>query len=45
MRKNGIHSCVCQFFFVSLQPIYVCACVRAFIHGVKVYGVQCKIEY
>ena len=21
MQKNGIHYCVCQFFFVSLQPI------------------------
>ena len=21
MQKNGIHYCVCQFFFVSLQQI------------------------
>lgn len=22
-QKNGIRYCVCQFFFVSLQPIFV----------------------
>jgi len=29
--KNGIHSCVCQFFFVILQPICMRLCKRACI--------------
>ena len=29
MKKNGIHYCVCQFFFVILQPNYVRECANA----------------
>ena len=29
LQKNGIHYCVCQFFFVILQPIYVRECANA----------------
>jgi len=28
MKKSGMHYCVCQFFFVSLQPI--CTRMRVF---------------
>lgn len=33
-QKNGIHYCVCQFFFVILQPIYVRECV-ARVHTIN----------
>ena len=38
MQKNGIHYCVCQFFFVSLQPILYARVCSARAYAINKLG-------